>query len=87
MGVLGSWASLRGALKGTVVKLLVFHLTEGNSSPHKGTLWRRVNQIQAEFKGRFGIRNSDQGAEALEDTEAASESISPATSVQKVMWH
>lgn len=64
-------------MKRTVVKLRVFHLTEGNSSPHKGTLWLEVNQIQLVFKGAFGICNSDQAAGTLENTKAASESVSP----------
>lgn len=64
-------------MKRTVVKLRVFRLTEGNSSPHKGTLWLEVNQIQLVFKGAFAICNSDQAAGTLENTKAASESASP----------
>lgn len=63
---------LKEVLKGTVVKLLVFHLTEGNSATHKDTLWTQIQQL---FKGGFEICNGSQGSKTLENTEADSEII------------
>ena len=36
---------LKEVLKGTVVKLLVFHHTEGNSATYKDTLWTLSNRF------------------------------------------
>lgn len=49
MLVLGYSALLREVLKGTVVKLLVFLLTEGNSATYKDTLWTSSKSDSATF--------------------------------------